>query len=61
MAEQEYAIAKVKSGVPRNPGNPRVRVKNPVAMNPDRSKQPEQNPSHNPDRYDVTEINIYGP
>jgi len=61
MAQKAYATAKVKSGIPRNPGNPGVRVKNPVATNPDRSRQPEQKPSHNADRYDVTEINLYGP
>jgi len=61
MAEKAYATAKVKSAIPRNPGNPRVRVKEPVVMNPNKSRQPVQKPSRNAGRYDVTEINLYGP
>lgn len=58
MAKRAFANAKMERAVPGNPGK---KLKNPhVTLIPDRHRKSARKPTLDT-RWDITEINLYGP
>jgi len=62
MSKRESALARVERRVPGSFGSPEKKLNRiNTAMAPARSRESAKNPTNNTDRYNVVEINLYGP
>jgi hypothetical protein len=61
MAKRAFANVKMERAVPGNPGNPGKKLKNPqITLIPDRHRKSARKPTLDA-RWDIAEINLYGP